>query len=728
MARRRITYKRRPRQTIQISPETQRGIAAIFFFATSAVLLLAYFGLAGAAGAFVNNALVGFLGSARIILPVILAALGALFVIPQERSGRAIGTIGLALFLLGFAGLLDTLRAFAGDLTMHGGYLGLLVSAPLLKGFGRWATLVIFIAIVGASILLAGNTSLERIAGHGKILGTIARLLLLPLKGLQTLFHRPPTPRILEGGKPVDAREEPTFVTRELPLFNIKKTGTPPKTENRGQKTEPPSEFTEGLKPRGRRVEIPLDLLNAKTSKPSAGDIKKNIELISQTLAHFGITVEMGDVSVGPTVTQYTLKPQEGVKLAKITALANDLSLALAAHPIRIEAPIPGKSLVGIEVPNQTIAVVPLREVLDTPVFRARKSPLELALGKDVAGEPWFAELPRLPHLLVAGATGSGKTVCLNSMIVSLLYQNGPDDMKLILIDPKRVELPVYNGIPHLLVPTITDVPKTVNALKWAIMEMERRFRTLEQFGVRDLTSYNARAETKMPTVVIVVDELADLMVAAAHEIESSVIRIAQMARAIGIHLILATQRPSVDVITGLIKANIPARIAFAVASQTDSRTILDTGGAEKLLGRGDMLFTAPELSKPRRIQGALISDEEINRVVEFLKEAYDAPSYDVSITEKQRSATLFALEEVGDGDPLLGEAKEVILQAGKASASLLQRRLKVGYARAARLLDLLETEGFIGPGEGAKPRDVLAAPGGVRSGGATDDEEMPWQ
>ncbi|MCI0479628.1 DNA translocase FtsK, partial [Candidatus Uhrbacteria bacterium] len=443
----------------------------------------------------------------------------------------------------------------------------------------------------------------------------------------------------------------------------------------------------------------------------TSGDIEHNKSVIQRTLENFGIPVEMSEVSVGPTVTQFTLKPSEGVKLAKITALHNDLALALAAHPIRIEAPIPGKSLVGIEVPNQTIATVGVREILESRDWRERKTNLTFVLGKDVSGKPWVADVGRMPHLLVAGATGSGKSVCLNTLLMSLLYSNGPDDLKLILVDPKRVELPVYNGIPHLVVPVITDVEKTVNALKWALREMDRRFDVLAKFGSRDLASYNARAEEKIPNLVIVVDELADLMMTAMAEVEGAIVRLAQMSRAVGIHLVLATQRPSVDVITGLIKANIPARIAFAVASSTDSRTILDQMGAEKLLGRGDMLFTTAELTSPKRIQGAFVSDDEIKRVVEFLKSRYEPADYDLAVTERPSGAETRFINGIpveDDSDPFLPDAKEEILRAGKASASLLQRRLKVGYARAARILDLLEQEGFIGPGDGAKPREIL--------------------
>ncbi|NQU77249.1 DNA translocase FtsK [Candidatus Falkowbacteria bacterium] len=458
------------------------------------------------------------------------------------------------------------------------------------------------------------------------------------------------------------------------------------------------------------RIDLPIDLLGKRTDKALSGDIEKNKLVIKKTLDDFGIPVEMADVKVGPTVTQYTLKPSEGVKLSRIITLQNDLALALAAHPIRIEAPIPGKSLVGIEIPNQTTATVVLRELLETKEFKKRENNLTIAVGKDVAGQPWLADLGKLPHLLIAGATGSGKSVCLNSIIVSLLYQNSSEELKFILVAPKRVELTTYNGIPHLLTPVLTDVPKVISALKWTVGEMERRFYVLSEAGKRDIKSYNETVQVKMPYIVFAIDELADLMTAASAEVEGLIIRLAQMSRAVGIHLILATQRPSVDIITGLIKANIPARIAFSVASLIDSRTILDMSGAEKLLGRGDMLYISAELSKPKRLQGAYLSDREIEEVIRYLRERSE-PDYNQEIVETNVKTGNFGRTsgvDLGSDEELYEEAKEVVMQAGKASASLLQRRLRIGYARAARLLDLLEEDGMVGPADGAKPREVM--------------------
>jgi S-DNA-T family DNA segregation ATPase FtsK/SpoIIIE len=454
----------------------------------------------------------------------------------------------------------------------------------------------------------------------------------------------------------------------------------------------------------------PFDLLEDGSTQVDSGNIELNVAMIKKTLSDFGIEVEMGEVNVGPTVTQYTLRPATGVKLSQIAALQNDLALALAAHSIRMELPIPGKALVGIEVPNKATAIVRLKEVVKSREFFDHKSRLAMALGRDVAGETMVADLAKMPHLLIAGATGTGKSVCINSLFISLLYRNTPEEVKFIVVDPKRVELNLYNGIPHLLTPVITDHEKAINALKWAVSEMERRYKLLSEVGKRNILEYNEANELKMPYIVVLVDELADLMAVAQADVEAAIVRLAQMARAVGIHLVLATQRPSVDIITGLIKANITSRIAFAVASQIDSRTILDTAGAEKLLGNGDMLFTSAEFSKPKRIQGAYIGEKEVKKVVDFFKQQSGSVIYNQEVVEKPKKALGvpgLASDDDGSEDDLLEAAQEEVIRAGKASASLLQRRLRVGYARAARLLDLLEEKGIIGPGEGAKPREV---------------------
>ncbi len=454
-----------------------------------------------------------------------------------------------------------------------------------------------------------------------------------------------------------------------------------------------------------------VDLLNKKQDKADAGDVEGNARIIEETLADFGIKVQMQGANVGPRVTQYTLKPPSGVRLTKITALENNLALNLAAHSIRIEAPIPGQRAVGIEVPNQKAASVRMLDIFQSGDWKGSKSPLTFAIGKDIAGTAVIGELDRMPHLLIAGATGSGKSIMINSFITSLMYRNSPADLKLILVDPKQVELTPYNDIPHLLSPVITEPEKCISALKWATAEMDRRYSALAEAKKRNIAEYNkVKKEEGMPYIVIVIDELADLMMLAARDVEALIVRLAQKARAVGIHLVLATQRPSVDVITGLIKANIPARVAFTVASQVDSRTILDGGGAEKLLGSGDMLYITPELSKPRRIQGAFVDEKEVHGVTDFIR-AERAPEYDdevvTQVVQITRGGIVSDIDSSSD-DSLYHDAVKVVLESGKASASLLQRRLRVGYARAARLIESMEDQGIVGPADGARPRDVL--------------------
>lgn len=703
---------------LKLDPETRRGIVTVFVFAFSVLLLLSLFDLAGALGIALDQAISHVLGWDKIALPFFLIAIGYHGLAPERFPLKLTNYIGFLLFFFSLNPLVH-LGTFAGEevgsetLATVGGKLGLLIAEPMMRLMGLFGAITFLAAIFAISFLLIFNTSLARVVSFFtaifKLIKKIVFGLVAPFKWLiATLAHRREEALResvrLETVAPVNVQQVPIGTAKE----SVPDEGDSEEYEDEAQDLPTPAP-----KPRKRRprIEVPIELLTKRDQRPTSGDIDHNQLVIQRTLENFGIPVEMGEVSVGPTVTQFTLKPAEGVKLAKITALHNDLALALAAHPIRIEAPIPGKSLVGVEVPNQSVATVGVREILESREWRERKNNLTFALGKDVSGKPWIADIARMPHMLVAGATGSGKSVCLNTLLMSLLYSNGPDDLKLLLVDPKRVELPVYNGVPHLVVPVITEVEKTVNALKWALREMDRRFDVLAKFGARDLATYNQRAEEKIPYLVIVVDELADLMMTAMQEVEGSIVRLAQMSRAVGIHLVLATQRPSVDVITGLIKANVPARLAFAVASATDSRTILDQMGAEKLLGRGDMLFSTAEMSTPRRIQGAFVSDDEIKRVVEFLKSKYEPADYDLNVTERATSETRFGTAGIpieDDSDPLLPQAKDEIIRAGKASASLLQRRLKVGYARAARLLDLLEQEGYIGPGDGAKPRELL--------------------
>ena len=465
----------------------------------------------------------------------------------------------------------------------------------------------------------------------------------------------------------------------------------------------------------------PVELLSkgkAKTLKGGAKALTDTATKLQKTLYSFGVSAKVENVSVGPAITRYELKPAEGVRVSKIANLADDIALNLAAETIRIEAPIPGKQAVGIEVPNKEKETVHLREVLESKEFQENKSKLTIALGKDVAGNTQLADIAKMPHVLIAGSTGSGKSVCINTIITSIIYNAKPSEVKLVMVDPKVVELSVYNGIPHLLIPVVTDPKKAAGALAWAVQEMDDRYNKFATKGVRDLKGYNKAIEKeggigKLPQIVIIVDELADLMMVAAKDVEEAICRLAQKARAAGMHLVIATQRPSVDVITGLIKANIPSRIAFAVSSQVDSRTILDTVGAEKLLGKGDMLFFPSGAPKPSRVQGAFVSDEEVEKIVDFVKSNGTATySEDIleSIENSNKSDKELAQEQSADDDtdPFLMDAIQTVVETGQASTSFIQRRFKVGYARAGRIIDQMEERGVISGYQGSKPREVL--------------------
>lgn len=696
--------KLQPKQGL--APYTRHGLAVVFLFALSLILFLSFFGLAGAVGIFIKKYLFLGIGWAAYTIPFVLLAVGYVFLV-TEQLFRPRQLLGLSLMLVGITGLVHSgFDIVAGKVAASagrgGGYLGYIVLYPLIQALGKWGSIVLLIALVIGGILVLFETSLAELVA--KILEPVRRT-----RAIIGKIQSTERPQINYNGKPLSS--SPSRVSeKDFNEADTKKFDHRPVLVGavETEKTQPP--LMEIKKTRAPKVEIPLELLTLHDGEPTAGDIEANQEKIKKTLENFGIEVEMGSVNIGPTVTQYTLKPSEGVKLASITGLSNDLALALAAHPIRIEAPIPGQALVGIEVPNKAVATVSLREMLSSAEFKSRKSNLVVAIGKDVAGRSVVADIDRMPHLLIAGATGTGKSVCINGIILSLLYANSADELKFIMVDPKRVELASYNDMPYLLTPVITDVPKTINALKWVVGEMDRRYQVLSAAGKRNLAAYNQTASETMPYIMVVIDELADLMAVAANEVEAAIIRLAQMARAVGIHLIVATQRPSVDVITGLIKANITSRLAFKVASQTDSRTILDNAGAEKLLGRGDCLFMSADYSKPKRLQGSLVTDGEIEGVTNFLKQSAK-PEYDTTVVEKvSRNLEGGGFGSV-EGDDLFEEARQLVIRSQKASASFLQRRLRVGYARAARLLDLLEEQGVIGPGEGAKPRDVLVKP-----------------
>lgn len=658
-----------------VGSDTLREITAVLLFVLGGVSFLGILGLAGNFGVNLRILLYDTLGLIGFFIPLLIIAISVWLWMTEARI-RGTAVIGGLL-------LIFVLPAFLTLVPNWGGSVGEAMAQTMDSFLGPVSTYLLFLGLILVGAILVGNISF--------------RTLLRSLKVLS--FERRP---LTEANEP--RANVFTTVTR-----NIRNMG---EREVQQQSTSAVPVVTTGKKDEAWHYP-PLDLLEFSTTQPNAGNIAKNVEVIEKTLRDFGIDVAMGEVNIGPTVAQYTLKPAEGVKLSSITARANDLALALAAHPIRIEAPIPGKNAVGIEVPNKSKAIVTLREALDSKQFKDVKSNLSIGLGRDVAGTPVAVDLGSMPHLLIAGATGSGKSIALNSIITTYLMMNSPNDLKMILIDPKRVEFTHYSGVPHLLTQVVNDVDKTVNALRWAVHEMDDRFKKFANTHKRDIGEYNQNPpDGKLPYIVIIIDELADLMSQAGNEVEAAIVRLAQMARATGIHLIVATQRPSVDVITGLIKANIASRIAFAVASQIDSRTILDQAGAEKLLGRGDMLFQSAEFGRPKRIQGTFITSAEVKRVTDFLKENA-APQYDEAILTF-RPVGVPGTSSLVDGevsDELLEEAKQVVIAAGKASASLLQRRLRIGYARAARLLDILENEGVVGPADGAKPRDVLISP-----------------
>ncbi len=660
----------------KLHPETKTSVLAVAFLGISVILILGSVGSAGPAGKFTFDALSTILGWGYYLIPATLTLMAANFLVKSERPKLVgITVVGAVLFILSGLGTLDILYPGKGGLA--GNFLG-----GIQIFFGYWASLVVNVTIAVAAVLVTLNTPIR-----------------IALKKAQEA----------EGEKEKPA-PMPNVV---MPSGTTEKISVPIQEFKDGKKSEAKPEETKLPKVAPYKsatyVPPPLDLLRSTSEKPTVGDLRANANIIKRTLESFGIPVEMGEITIGPKVTRYTLKPAEGVKLSRITTLNQDLSLALAAHPIRIEAPIPGKSLVGIEIPNKVASIVRLGSLLGYSEF-SNSAALVFPLGRDVSGDPIFMNLAKMPHILVAGATGSGKSVMIHSFLISLLYKNSPETLRLILIDPKRVELSIYDGIPHLASPVITEGKKAISALRFGVEEMERRYQTLLEAGKRDIESYNEKhREEPMPYLVIVIDELADLMAAFGREIEGYIVRLAQMARATGIHLVVSTQRPSVEVITGLIKANITARVALQVASQVDSRTILDTAGAEKLLGGGDMLFISGEISKPKRIQGAYLTEEETSKVIDFIHSKNSSESggelaekLEADLTKEPSSFD----SENGD-DELYDEAVEIVRNAGKASASLLQRRLKVGYARAARLLDIMESQGVVGPGEGAKPREI---------------------
>ncbi len=755
-----------------ISPATERWLLTITLWGSAIFILLSLFGQANIVGEKLNQILLLVMGWGRFIVPLALLFSGY-WILRQEKLTHPyyrINGVFLALIsALGISSLLangQQVKLNAKIMVTEGGYIGLAL-AYSAKYLGFWGGLAVLVTLFlsGLVLLLDGyfdkkedddqteensQLTIENPVGENKE-SLAAITFFQKIKEKIQARKKEKALKDLASDKNSASESNTATKTNESNSDGSSVNGlqsTPTKnnfslfkreSRNQGDKSQSdkinPSELknktTAGAKENW--VLPALTILEKNTTKAVAEDIKVNSAAIKKTLINFGIPAEVVEVNVGPTVTQFALRPAEGIKLSRITAIQSNLAMSLAAHPIRIEAPIPGRSLVGVEVPNKVKRMVSLRDLLEDSTFKEASENLLVALGEDPAGNYVYADLAEMPHLLIAGATGSGKSIGVNCLITSLLYRNSPQKLKLIMVDPKRVELSVFNNIPHLLTPVIVDYHKAVNALKWAVSEMERRYIVIQETMSRNIISYNQKVlegeiepeinkttgeilePEFLPYIVILVDELADLMSSPyAKELEATIVRLAQMSRAVGIHLVLSTQRPSVNVITGVIKANFPTRIAFQVVSQIDSRTILDMAGAEKLLGKGDMLYLPKEFNQPRRIQGTYVSEKEIQKVVNHLIEQ-EVANYNPTILQTTASDKGEIIEENGE-EELYEEAKQIVIREGKASTSLLQRHLRIGYSRAARIIDLLEKNGIIGPAEGSKPRQILASGNNVEN------------
>lgn len=754
-----------------LGSDAKRGIVAVFLLAFAILCLLSFIGQAGSFGKLINQGVGLSVGWSKWLLIPLLPLIGYFIVRRHETNlSDIIKYTGLTFAFFAFLGLS---HLFLGENAKElkavalaregGGYIGYFLASLLSVAMGKIAAFVVLFTLFVSGVIAAFNVSL-----------------LHWFEKIMVRFRKEEIPSSIEGE--TEVAPSPLVPDAALSLEDalvppVPTTGTAPHDtashpdsgeSSEGGVTQPTGNiqnirFAESdekddradtsvgvlgddetvlvpafIRPRRRKLDWelpPLELLAASDARGGGGDIEQGKDIIVRTLKHFNIDVEPGEVQVGPTVTQYTFRPAVGVKIASITPLAQDLALALAAPHIRIEAPIPGKSLIGVEVPNKVKVNVRLRELLQSKEFKEQKlrSSLAVVLGQDVSGKYICADLSRMPHLLIAGTTQSGKSVCIHTLILSLLFQNAPEDLRLILVDPKRTELPLYKGIPHLKTDVIVDNHKVVNALKWAVSEMERRLKVLEAAGSQNIASYREKIArggkrrvidpetnevreeefTPMPQVVIVIDEMADLMVAHGKEVESAIIRLAQMARAAGIHLILATQRPEVNVVTGLIKANMPARISFKLKSQVDSRTILDTGGAEKLLGNGDMLYSSAEASNLQRIQGVFVSEEEVKKVVDFIERQKKEKGLDEigedfgGGDENPIDLDSTTGDDEDEHDPIYQAAKKLVVETQRASTTYLQTFLKIGYPKAARVMQTLENRGVVGP-EVNKKREVL--------------------
>ena len=704
-----------------LSPQAKQAIGAVIVGVLGIFFLLSLLGYAGRVGGYTELALSKLFGTGAWLAPIACAFY--VFALMNPKEDNHVSTSKILGISMVFFSLLALLELYSVGL---GGLAGLSLTYPLNFLVGEMVTGIVLFAFVLIGIFLTFNTGLT--------LPKLGKNRDEEMEELDDDFD------LAELDLPEESDEKEEIVEEEI-------SDTEEDTQKKGLQSfkDKVTDTLKGVKNdadivvknfSGHYEPPPLTLLNKDKGKAMAGDVKANSLTIKRTLKEFGINVEMDAVESGPAITRYSLKPAQGVRISRIVALQQELQLALKASTIRIEAPIPGKSLVGIEVPNAVRSTVGLASVLKNPEYTDSPRPLLVALGKDVAGGVHFANIARMPHALIAGTTGSGKSVTIHNIIVSLLFRNSPDQLRFILVDPKRVELTLYNGIPHLLTPVITEPKKALKALSWAVKEMARRYDILQAEGIQGLDLYHSNVyqpakkawEAKgspeeekdnlpepLPYIVIILDELNDLMQAYPRELEAMIVRLAQMSRAVGIHLLLATQRPSVNVITGTIKANVPTRIALNVASQIDSRTIIDQMGAEKLLGQGDMLYLSSDSPRLTRIQSAFISGEEIKKVVSYLKDLNEDSLQDtIDIDEKEGVGNMNAFmgaiggDEDDAGDDLFEDAKYAVMEAGKASTSYLQRKLRIGYSRAARLMDILEEQGVVGPADGAKPREVL--------------------
>lgn len=713
------------------APAPQHALPAGFWAQVFAVVLIAFgillaiswFGMGGPFFVAVQDVMNRTVGMALYVLPIVCIYLGVQTFKADNNKVSGLVKFGALLLVAWFAGLFGLFRAQGAAST--GGVVGDSLNSLTLSLVNQPVAAFIYILLILLTTLFVVKVS--------------------PLTVLSRLWELVRTDKTEQEANVQVMRKAAEVEVKAAPMHDFKLNAGVPMLTDEDRKKQSRSSLKDSVRPDKEAeskqamlaVSDPnwkfpnVELLEKKQSPADAGDIQGNAHIIQDTLHEFNIDVEMEGANIGPKVTQYTLKPPAGIKLSRITALETNIALNLAASSLRIEAPIPGQKAVGIEVPNKKAADVRMRGILESSAWTKAEEPLTFAVGKDISGDPMIGELNKMPHVLIAGQTGSGKSVMINTLLCSLLYRNAPSDMKLILVDPKQVEMAPYADIPHLLTPVIVEPEKTISALKWAVNEMERRYSLLAEEKVRDIKSYNAKIKQRgkhvavqdedgnmqevdegtMPYIVIVIDELADLMMMAARDVEALIVRIAQKARAVGIHLVLATQRPSVDVITGLIKANIPARIAFTVASQVDSRTILDQIGAEKLLGQGDMLMKTATMPKPKRVQGAWVMDEEVAKITDHLR-MQSAPQYNDEIISQPvqlngKGGVVMDFDHEG-GDDMFNDAVRVVVDTRKASTSLLQRKLRIGYARAARIIEEMEEQGIIGPADGARPRDVL--------------------